>query len=217
VNQPRRPQVDWYFDFISPYAYLQSTQLGRFDALADVRIRPVLFAGLLGHFGQKGPAEIAPKRVHTYRDVVWRAHRDGIALTLPSSHPFNPLPLLRIHLALGGGRDLLARLFAWVWAEGHVPTELDAWNRLMTELGVDDWKTLTARAAVKEALRVHTDAAIARGVFGVPTFDIAGELYWGADCTDMALAALSGDPFLASAPMRAAARVGDGVVRNVGG
>ncbi|MCX7274029.1 MAG: DsbA family protein, partial [Burkholderiales bacterium] len=85
--------LNWYFDFISPYAYLQSTRLDDFSQDVLVKCHPVLFAGLLAHHGQKGPAEIAGKRTFTYEHVAWLAERNGIALRFPASHPFNPLPL----------------------------------------------------------------------------------------------------------------------------
>ena len=59
----------------------------------------MLFAGILGAHGQKGPAEIPAKRAFTYRFVLWQAKRLGIPLKLPHEHPFNPLPLLRLAIA----------------------------------------------------------------------------------------------------------------------
>ena len=67
--------ADWYFDFVSPFAYLQSEQLGSLAPRVSVRYRPVLFAGLLGAHGQKGPAEIPAKRTFTYRFCIWQAKR----------------------------------------------------------------------------------------------------------------------------------------------
>jgi 2-hydroxychromene-2-carboxylate isomerase len=205
--------VDWYFDFISPYAYLQSECLAAFDALATVRPVPVLFAALLGHHGHKGPAEIPSKRIHTYRQVVWQAKRDGIAFKMPASHPFNPLPMLRLFIALGGGRELLHTLFRYVWAQGHLPTDSEPWTQLLSRLGVSDAAALTGSAAVKAALKADTDAALAAGVFGVPTLRIDGTLYWGYDNADMALAALRGDPFLRGPDMRAAEHTAAGIQR----
>ena len=75
--------VDWFFDFISPFAYLQSEQLAALGPRVRVRFRPVLFAALLAANGQKGPAEIARKRVFTYRFAVWQAKRQGIVLKMP--------------------------------------------------------------------------------------------------------------------------------------
>ena len=96
------PSADWYFDFVSPFAYLQSEQLPTLAPRLAVRYRPVLFAGLLEAAGQKGPAEIATKRAFTYRFVVWQAKRLGIPLKFPPAHPFNPLPFLRLALACDG-------------------------------------------------------------------------------------------------------------------
>ena len=61
-----------------------------------VEYRPVLFAGMLAHHGQKGPAEIEAKRAWTFRHVHWLAHSHGIPMDTPARHPFNPLPLLRL-------------------------------------------------------------------------------------------------------------------------
>ena len=71
--------ITFYLDFISPYAYLAFEQLPKaLEGLSySVRYRPVLFAGMLKHYGQLGPAEIAPKRDWTYRQVLWLAHTMG--------------------------------------------------------------------------------------------------------------------------------------------
>ena len=100
-------RITFYLDFISPYAYLAFEQLPQaLQGLSyAVDYQPVLFAGLLKHHGQLGPAEMPGKRDWTYRQVLWLAHRHGIPLQLPAAHPFNPLPLLRLALACGeGGR-----------------------------------------------------------------------------------------------------------------
>ena len=90
--------IEFYLDFISPYAYLAFEKLP--EALKGISYRvthkPVLFAALLKHHGQLGPAEIASKRDWTYRQVAWQAHVHGVALQLPASHPFNPLLALRV-------------------------------------------------------------------------------------------------------------------------
>src|SRR5204862_8070568 len=93
------PSVDWYFDFVSPYSYIC---LHRLPALGTpVTHKPVLFAGLLEHWGQKGPAEIAPKRRWTYRWCAWWAQERDIAFRFPAAHPFNPLQHLSLALACG--------------------------------------------------------------------------------------------------------------------
>ena len=71
-------EIDWYFDPISPYAYLALAELHTLAPLARIRLRPVLFAGLLGQWDNVGPAEIPPKRVWTYRFCAWQAAQKGI-------------------------------------------------------------------------------------------------------------------------------------------
>jgi 2-hydroxychromene-2-carboxylate isomerase len=177
-------RAQWYFDFISPYAYLQLPRLAEFAGLCELELRPILFAALLNHWGQLGPAEIAPKRVFTYSQVRWRARREGMTLTIPQAHPFNPLKLLRLAIHLGAGHGVVRRLFEFVWRDGHIPENERAFAALLQELGVAEGAI--ARDEIKQALRSNTDAALAAGAFGVPTIVIDGQLFWGADATDMA-------------------------------
>ena len=183
--------VDWYFDFVSPFAYLQSEQLASLGPRAQLRYRPVLFAGLLDAFGQKGPAEIPGKREFTYRFVVWRAKELGITLKFPPEHPFNPLALLRLAHACDCRPDVVHAIFRFVWRDGRMPYLPIEWAELADELGLADPDARIADPEIKNALRVETDRAIARGVYGVPTLAIGSELFWGADATTMAAAYLA--------------------------
>lgn len=196
--------VDWYFDFISPYAWLQAERLHELPASVELACKPVLFAGLLKHWGQLGPAEIEPKRRFTYRYALWRATRMGLPCKAPSAHPFNPLRLLRLAIVLGGEREAMLRLFRFVWCEGKRPDDDADWAALTTELGLPDADARVAAPEAKLQLRRNTEQAIAQGVFGVPTLVVDGELFWGVDATDMALEFLAGDPLFASAEMRRA-------------
>jgi 2-hydroxychromene-2-carboxylate isomerase len=206
-------KVRWYFDYVSPFAYLQSAVIARFERLAEIEAKPVLFAALLNHCGQKGPAEIPSKKLHTFRQVVWLADRHKIPLKLPPAHPFNPLPLLRLSIALGNDPDVVQALFRYVWVEGHLPTDARAWAKLCASLGVDEPDEEIARPDVKDALRRNTEEAIALGAFGVPTLAVDDRLFWGFDMTDAAVAYLRGDPVFSSPQMRRAAELPDGVHR----
>lgn len=186
-------RAQWYFDFISPYAYLQAQRIQRLRESCELEPRPILLAALLSHWGQLGPAEIAPKRVFTYKQVRWLARRQGVALAIPEAHPFNPLKLLRLAIHLGSRDEVVRRLFEFVWRDGHIPENEAAWRALTTELGVANADEAIARDEIKRALRANTEAAIAAGVFGVPTIAIDGQLFWGNDATDMACDYL-GDP-----------------------
>jgi 2-hydroxychromene-2-carboxylate isomerase len=178
--------ADWYFDFVSPFAYLQSEQLELLGPKTRIRYRPVLFAGLLNAHGHKGPAEIASKRIFTYRFALWQARRQGVPFKMPPEHPFNPLPLLRLALACDCTPDAVHRIFRFVWRDGRMPDLPIEWAELVADLRLPDAQARIADPAVKEALRRNTDEAIARGVFGVPTLMIGDELFWGADATQMA-------------------------------
>ncbi len=180
------PRADWYFDFVSPFAYLQSEQLDRLGPRVDVRMRPVLFAGLLAAHGHKGPAEIPAKRVFTYRFVVWQARKLGIGIKFPPEHPFNPLPLLRLALVCDCDPEAVRRIFRFVWRDGRLPDLPIEWEELTGSLGVRDAQARIGSPEIKDALRRNTDEAIARGVFGVPTLAIGDELFWGVDATAMA-------------------------------
>ena len=189
--------ADWYFDFLSPFSYLQLVQFDRLPRDVDVAFRPVLFAGLLGHWGHKGPAEIPAKRVHTYRWCHWYAARHGIPFRMPPAHPFNPLRPLRLAVAHDGEARLVRAVFDAVWAEGRDPSRDEEWQALVARLGIADADAMIAAPEVKEALRRGTQEAAERGVFGVPTFAIGDELFWGLDSTDLVLDYLN-DPTLLS-------------------
>ena len=180
-------RADWYFDFVSPFAYLQSERLPSLARELDIRYRPVLFAGLLGANGHKGPAEIPAKRAFTYRFVVWQARRLGVPLKFPHEHPFNPLALLRLAIACDCRPEAVQRIFRFVWRDGRLPDLPIEWAELVHDLGVADAEARIGDPDVKAELRRNTDEAIARGVFGVPTLAIGDQIFWGVDATDMAL------------------------------
>ncbi len=177
--------VDWYFDFISPFAYLQSERLHLLGAKTRIRYRPVLFAGLLAANNHKGPAEIANKRTFTYRFALWEARRLQIPFKMPHEHPFNPLPLLRLAVACDCAPDAVHAIFRFVWRDGRLPDLPIEWAELVADLRLPDADRRIAEPEVKEQLRRNTDEAIARGIFGVPTLAAGDEIFWGNDATPM--------------------------------
>ena len=203
-------EVDWYFDFISPYSYLAfealPAALAGIEPAPVVRYRPVLFAGLLNHWGHMGPAEVPPKRRFTYEHVAWLADRHGIPMRAPRQHPFNPLPLLRAAIAAGNGREAIARLFRFIWRDGALPDE-PAFARLLAELGIEP--AALDSPEVKSALRANGEAAIGAGVFGVPTAVARTargvRAIWGFDALPMLADWLRDAPVFASEEMRRAA------------
>jgi 2-hydroxychromene-2-carboxylate isomerase len=205
--------VVWYFDVISPYAYLHLKQFSRLPADLQIDYRPVLFAGLLKHWGTKGPAELPAKRLHTYRQSVWLARELGVPFRMPPRHPFNPLKVLRLLIALGSTRAALETAFDFIWGEGRDP---DAeWPALCAALGVTADTPLINEPLVKETLTRNTAEAVAAGVWGVPTFAVNGELFWGADSVNFMNAFLADPTLLASPDMQRAATAEIGAERRI--
>ena len=181
----------WYFDFVSPFSYLCFERLRELPADVAIEFRPVLFAGLLNHWGQKGPAELASKRRYTYRWTHWWAQRLGIPFRYPAGHPFNPLHHLRLAIACACTPEAIRRIFEALWTTGGDAADPAAFAQLARSLGVDAARL--GDPEIKDTLRRNTEQAAARGVFGVPTFEVEGELFWGADSIDFVRAFLA-DP-----------------------
>lgn len=210
--------ITCWFDVISPYAWLAFDRLPQaLEGISHaVTYRPVLFAGLLKTWGQKGPAEIGPKRDWTYRQVAWLAHRQGTRLVLPTPHPFNPLALQRLAVAAApaGGtpnRRVVEALFRHVWCrDGADPNEPEALAALQAELNPP---RDPASDEVKAELRSATEAAARLGLFGVPSFECEGRLFWGQDALPMLRAALERDPWFDGPAWDEAGRRPEGVRR----
>ena len=203
--------LDWYFDFISPFAYLQWRRLRRDHADVAINPKPVLFAAILNHVGQLGPAEIPQKRRHTYRIVLWQARAAGIPLHFPPAHPFNPLPALRLCLAAQDRMQALDAIFAHIWEHGRLADSVEALVNVAASLGIDDPAAI-ARDEVKRELLANGEEAMALGVFGVPTLRVRDELFWGNDATELALA-FARDPGTLDAEMRRVDAIPEAVQR----
>lgn len=175
----------WYFDFISPFAYLQFEWLRRERPDFVFEPRPVLLGALLAHWGTVGPAEVAVKRQFTYRFVTWKARQLGIPMRFPPAHPFNPLPALRLAIAAGGGLGSIETIFRHLWRDGREGDSASALAEVASSLGIADIQTAIAAPEVKAALAANGQAAVRAGVFGVPTFVVDKKLFWGIDATDM--------------------------------
>jgi 2-hydroxychromene-2-carboxylate isomerase len=178
-------RATWWFDFISPFAYLQWKQLPRLRDRVSFEPRPILFAALLDHHGQKGPAEIAGKRTFTYRFATWLGRHRGVPLHFPPAHPFNPLTALRLCIALDSRDEAIDAIFDHIWVDGLAADSPAALAPVAARLGVAGVEGAIAAPEVKQALRANTEAAIAAGVFGVPTVDVKGQRFWGQDATPM--------------------------------
>ena len=191
--------LTFWFDPVSPFAYLAFERLPQVleGVSFDVCYRPVLFAALLKHWGQKGPAEVDPKRAWTFRHVHWLAEHHGIEMRTPAQHPFNPLAHLRLLLACapaGGTPNRLAceAVLRHVWRGGADANDAARLAALTEALAP---RVASSDESVKLALKDATAGAIARGVFGVPTVEVDDRLFWGLDALTMVGSLLRGDPW----------------------
>ena len=194
--------AEWYFDFISPFSYLQFKSFQRLPDSLEVRLVPVLFAGLLNHWGQKGPAEIPAKRVEMYRYCHWYGGRFGIPFRTPPAHPFNPLKVLRLAIALDANHPVVELIFDYIWGEGNVIHTEEGFSSLASRMKIKDVDVLISSNKVKNTLRHNTERAVATGVYGVPTFAVDGELFWGFDRTDMLLEYLNNPAMMQTPEMQ---------------
>jgi len=209
-------QLTFYFDVISPYAYLAFDQLPRtlLGLSYQVNYQPVVFGAVLQHHGQLGPAEIMGKREWTYRQALWLARQQGLALRIPQTHPFNSLGLLRLATACDAAgqpnRYVCETLFKHVWSSGWEASDKDRLNGLTALLQPT---RSPETQEVKDQLRAATAQAIAKGVFGVPTIGVQDELFWGQDALPMLRQFLDGEVWFQSNDWQDAAKHPSGIQR----
>jgi 2-hydroxychromene-2-carboxylate isomerase len=185
--------VTLYFDVVCPFAYLASTQL---DALvegtqASIDLRPILLGGLFRQIGQvDDPNRVMPaaKVAHMRRDLARWAQRFDVPLRMPAAHPRRTVLAMRVLSALEGEarRRAMHALFDAYWAQGLDVASPDVIVRALDTIGLDGtaWIERAGTDAVKAALFASTEDAARSGVFGVPTFVLDGELFWGQDRLD---------------------------------
>lgn len=225
--------ITFYFDPISPFVWLAFQRLPEVlmgDATSPgvsyrVGYKPVLFAALLKHHGQLGPAEIPAKRDWTYRHVQWLGHSLGVPLAMPAAHPFNPLPLLRLALACSTpdapgqvNRYVAELVLRHVWeggADAVAPERVAALHATLADHMAQRGRELADpnADAVKQQLRANTEEALAAGAFGVPSFVVDDKLFWGLDGLPMLKACLQGDAWFDGPGWDSAASVQVGVRR----
>jgi 2-hydroxychromene-2-carboxylate isomerase len=179
----------FHLDFVSPYAWLAFEQLPiTLEGVSyAVDYRPLLLGAIFKQHGHQGPHGIAAKYDWVLRQTQWLAQAHGIAMQMPASHPFDPLPLLRLALACSQqgsiSRHVACTVFRHVWqgegADANDPQRLAALAEKLSP-ALDP-----AGPEVKALLRSNTSAALDEGVFGVPSFGLGSEVLWGFDALPM--------------------------------
>ena len=191
--------VTFYLDFVSPYSWLALMQAERFAEVHRIewQIRPVVYAVLLADHGLVGPVEVEAKRRYTFHDVARCADRLDLQFNGPPEHPFRSLEALRTLQLFTDSPETLrlaVRLANICWGEGRSLTDPAVIAGVVEQVGLDP-RALSERIAAegnKQALRATTETARSRGVFGVPTFVLGRELFWGHDRLDHLARRLAG-------------------------
>lgn len=186
--------IKFYFDFISPFAYLGSVAVERLAARLgrDVAWRPVLVGiTILKIMGMKPLPETPLKGPYLQRDFVRQAGYLDVPLAgdaAPITQSIAPLPPMRAFTMLNETDSALAKRFGQEvfhtrWVRRENPSTPEGLTGIGRRLGIDPDRLIAANddKAVKERLTILVNDAIAQGVFGVPTFQVGTELFWGAD------------------------------------
>ncbi len=187
------PSIDFWFDYTCPYAYLGSTQV---EAIAlrtgrALAWKPMLLGGVFK--ANATPQRLfetlsPPKAAHNANDLARQAERFGVALQMPSGHPFRSVEALRATLATGCDPRVIHGFFRAYWVENRPIAEAAVMRDVLTAAGHDADAVLAriGDEGIKTELRTRTDEAVALGVFGAPAYLVDGvDLYWGQDRTEL--------------------------------
>jgi 2-hydroxychromene-2-carboxylate isomerase len=195
--------VEFYFDVGSPAAYLAWMQLPRLGAETGARIayKPMLLGGVFQATGNQSPMAIAVKGRYVMMDLERFAQRDGVAFSHNPFFPINTLTLMR------GATGLQMReparmvpyaeaVFRAIWVDGQNMNDPVVVAQVLRSADFDPAALLALAGdpEVKERLKAVTQDAVARGVFGAPTFFVDGQMYWGQDRLDFVKTALKATP-----------------------
>jgi 2-hydroxychromene-2-carboxylate isomerase len=185
--------VEFYFDVGSPTAWLAWTQLPAIAAEADAELlaRPVLLGGIFKATGNRPPAENPAKGQYLFRDLARFAERYDVTLNFNPHFPVNTLQCMRVLTAVQMYRPeevsaCIEALFRALWVEGLDAADETVLRDVLDHAGLeaDTFLEWAGRDEVKEQLKAETDAAVQRGLFGVPTLFVGDEMFWGQDRLD---------------------------------
>lgn len=193
-------KVEFFFDFGSPYTYLAYHELRRIAQARGTQIvwRPILLGGVFQATGNHSPAEIPAKALYSSVDLQRWAQAYGVPFAMNPHFPINTLALMRSAVAMQQRGEeafqrYLAAMFSAMFEKPrnlNNPMEIGA---VLAEAGFDPMEGMQAiqDPSVKDALKAATAEAVARGVFGVPTFFVGDAMFWGQDRLHFVDAALA--------------------------
>jgi 2-hydroxychromene-2-carboxylate isomerase len=195
--------VEFYFDVGSPAAYLAWTQMPQIAtaARAQLEYKPFLLGGVFQATGNKSPMEVPAKGRYMTADLERFAQRYGVPFRHNPHFPINTLTLMRMILGLqvrepARLKSFVDAVYRAIWAEGKNMNDPAVVAAQMQAAGFDPaaMAALAADPEVKERLKSVTQEAVARGVFGAPTFFVGDHMYWGQDRLDFVKQALEQRP-----------------------
>lgn len=202
-------ELDFYYDIVCPYAYLASTRIEALAARtgATLRWRPVLLGGLFRAVGasQNPGAQMNPAKARlNLADMQRFAALYGVPLTMPDAHPRRSVEAMRLLTACPEAHRpaLTHALYRAYWVEGRDIADRAVLGQLAAPFGLD--VGVIDETDVKAGLHVATDAAAARGLFGVPAMGVGDRFFWGQDRLHFVEAALTGRPPAYAVPSPAA-------------
>ncbi len=193
-------QVEFLFDFGSPYTYLAYHELRRIAQARGAQIvwRPILLGGVFQATGNHSPAEIPAKALYSNVDLQRWAQAYGVPFTMNPHFPINTLALMRGAVAMQQRGEepfqrYLAAMFSAMFDKPRNFNNPAEFGAVLAQAGFDPMECMQAiqDPAAKEALKAATAEAVARGVFGVPTFFVDNEMFWGQDRLHFVDAALA--------------------------
>ncbi|WP_415300804.1 2-hydroxychromene-2-carboxylate isomerase [Candidatus Pelagibacter sp. Uisw_134_02] len=183
-------EIDFYFDFISPYSYLVHQKI-KFIKSVNFNYKPVLVGGLHNLQGITAPAFIKPKLKHMISDCNLIAIKEKSNFIWNSKFPINSLNIMRGYLFINNEvKNLyLNEIFDAYWKENLDTSNVEILKSILKKCkinpnnffnGIKDTK-------IKDELRIVTQEAHDKEIFGVPTFVVNNKIFWGQDRLEFAL------------------------------
>ena len=194
--------IDFYFDFGSPTSYLAWTQLPKIAAAAGAQLiyHPVLLGGIFQATGNQSPVMIPLKAVWMFKDLTRFSERYGVIYRQNPFFPINTMQLMRAATGIQLRKPelfdhYLATIYQAMWADEQNLGDPAVLANLFAKAGFDPQEifALTQDQEIKDKLRADTDAAIQRGIFGLPVMFVDDEMYFGQDRLDFVEEALRKD------------------------
>ena len=185
--------IDFYFDIISPYAYLAYKQLSSLENLKKIKFnyKPILLGGLHKLAGITAPAFNEFKMKNMKNDCNLIASKKNIKFQWNDKFPINSLKIMRGYLSVNEEKKniYLETFFNAYWCDNINLEDIEEIKNLLRKIDIDINKFFDdlENIEIKEKLKKITNSAFEKEVFGAPTFIVNDKLFWGQDRLDYAL------------------------------